>query len=199
MACELILSRGEVSSLGDMYNVGADILDNAFEPPPEVPRSVLAPAWHMVHIWRKDSELVNSEAVPPRRGQLKPKRKFYMCKFVVQGKICTSGDKCAFAHARDELATYKAKLCKSYTATGSCSFGDNCLFAHGVDDLRTQGQNDVPSTVCGDHVQGKLSPLGSPRETCSTASSMGCKWSDVSVDSDECLSDGTLSVTSNGW
>merc|ERR1712110_526758 len=105
-----------------------------------------------------------------------------VCKFVVQGKTCTIGDTCTFAHARDELSTYKAKLCKNYSATGCCSFGDDCLFARGVDDLRAQEQSDVPSTARTDHAQGKLSPLGSPRPSCSTASSIDCNSSDVSVD-----------------
>lgn len=52
-----------------------------------------------------------------------------------------------FAHTRDELVTYKAKICKSYSATGSCPFGDNCNFAHGEDDLRVGGQSEVGATL----------------------------------------------------
>jgi hypothetical protein len=114
----------------------------------------------------------------------------------VKGKTCKSGNKCGYAHASDELVTYKAKLCKSYGATGSCSFGGNCLFAHGVDELRTQKQSDVANGVCAGHAQCELSPLVSPRPRCSTAST-DCSWSDVS--SDSAATGSTVSVDPNGW
>jgi len=74
------------------------------------------------------------------------KRKFFMCKFITQGVTCLDGTNCAFAHAQNELVSYKAKLCKKYVANGSCAYADNCLFAHGDDDL-TKHEKEVVVSV----------------------------------------------------
>ena len=81
-----------------------------------------------------------------------------MCKNYEQAGTCKFGDKCNFAHGKEDLRRgsggsaassrssgggggsgsscgYKKKLCDRF-AGGSCLYADKCTFAHGPDDLQ---------------------------------------------------------------
>lgn len=53
------------------------------------------------------------------------------------GSTCPYGDKCSFAHGKEELRTksnvsqkYKTKNCRMYYEQGYCRFGPRCQFKH---------------------------------------------------------------------
>lgn len=59
--------------------------------------------------------------------------------------FCKYGDKCQFAHGKDQLRQtqkhpkYKTEKCKSFWATGSCRYGTRCKFLHD-EQFDTNGQ-----------------------------------------------------------
>jgi hypothetical protein len=66
-----------------------------------------------------------------------PKYKTEMCKSWVQTNFCVYGNKCRFAHGKQELISrtitapkYKVKDCKSFRETGICMYGARCNFKH---------------------------------------------------------------------
>jgi len=69
--------------------------------------------------------------------EYKRKYKTEMCKnWELRGR-CKFGDKCCFAHGRDELKAkvlthvkYKTKPCKQYHQTGYCPYGQRCQYLH---------------------------------------------------------------------
>ena len=47
--------------------------------------------------------------------------------------FCEFGEKCAFAHGRQEIrekSSYKTKKCKQFFENGYCMFGNKCIFQH---------------------------------------------------------------------
>ena len=60
-----------------------------------------------------------------------------ICPYFLQGN-CAKGDKCSFAHTKDELRETpnlcKTKLCRAFMR-GKCK-NANCLFAHGEIELK---------------------------------------------------------------
>lgn len=68
---------------------------------------------------------------------LDPKYKTELCKKFEESKFCPYGNKCRFAHGREELfvredPNYKRKNCKSFHSDLYCSYGSRCLFKHGL-------------------------------------------------------------------
>lgn len=59
-----------------------------------------------------------------------------MCKKFLEFGYCRYGDKCQFAHGKDQLRTvvkhpkYKTEKCKSFWSVGSCRYGTRCRFLH---------------------------------------------------------------------
>jgi len=65
------------------------------------------------------------------------KYKTEMCKNWELRGHCKFGDKCCFAHGRDQLKVkvlthikYKTKPCKQYHQTGYCPYGQRCQYLH---------------------------------------------------------------------
>lgn len=66
-----------------------------------------------------------------------PKYKTELCKKFNETKFCPYGNKCRFAHGKEELfvrgdPNYKRKNCKSFHSELYCSYGSRCLFKHGL-------------------------------------------------------------------
>lgn len=65
-----------------------------------------------------------------------PKYKTELCKKWVETGFCVYGNKCRFAHGKNELVqraqgkNYKKKQCKSFQETGFCPYGSRCNFKH---------------------------------------------------------------------
>ncbi|EKX41970.1 hypothetical protein GUITHDRAFT_51698, partial [Guillardia theta CCMP2712] len=66
--------------------------------------------------------------------------KTQMCKNFEAHGFCGFGDKCNFAHGKEELRSggrapsdtrhFKTRLCKTFALKGKCPYGDNCTYAH---------------------------------------------------------------------
>ncbi|KAI9342030.1 hypothetical protein BDR26DRAFT_802110, partial [Obelidium mucronatum] len=58
------------------------------------------------------------------------------CRSMEETSECRYGNKCQFAHTKDELRLvdrhpkYKTQLCKTYFDTGDCPYGRRCCFIH---------------------------------------------------------------------
>ena len=76
----------------------------------------------------------------PFKGEAKDfkvKYKTELCKFYeIDGK-CKFGDKCAYAHGKENLRSkvtnttaYRTKKCTQFFETGYCPYGNRCQFAH---------------------------------------------------------------------
>ena len=66
-----------------------------------------------------------------------PKYKTELCKTYAEKKFCVYGNKCRFAHGKDELfqkavnhPKYKIKKCISFFQHSFCSYGSRCHFQH---------------------------------------------------------------------
>jgi len=65
------------------------------------------------------------------------KYKTEMCRNWVELNYCQYGEKCNFAHGKDELVNkvptntkYKSKKCMPFHTKGYCTYGHRCLFVH---------------------------------------------------------------------
>lgn len=72
-----------------------------------------------------------------KENVLDPKYKTELCKTFENTKFCPYGNKCRFAHGKDELFeksnnvyNYKKKECKSFYKDNFCIYGSRCLFKH---------------------------------------------------------------------
>ena len=69
------------------------------------------------------------------------KYKTEMCRSWQEKGFCSYGQKCMFAHGKEELVDkefaggYKSKLCRSYHQKFFCPYGLRCMFIHGSRDL----------------------------------------------------------------
>ena len=88
-----------------------------------------------------------------------------MCKHFDSPQGCSYGDKCQFAHGRNELRfpndnnmpsfsnkinnnqknslNYKIAKCKNWEQDGTCKYGIHCTFAHGNNELRNKSDNMI--------------------------------------------------------
>ena len=69
--------------------------------------------------------------------KMDPKYKTEMCKSWTDTNFCVYGNKCRFAHGKQELFSrpvnatkYKLKDCKSFKEQGVCMYGSRCNFKH---------------------------------------------------------------------
>ena len=70
-------------------------------------------------------------------AKIDPKFKTELCKSWVETKFCVYGNKCRFAHGKDEIfnkninkTKYKLKDCSSFFQNGQCNYGSRCHFKH---------------------------------------------------------------------
>merc|ERR1712226_1182709 len=65
-----------------------------------------------------------------------PRFKTEICRNFKERNKCIYGDRCQFAHGRQELrdvvrnSKYKTKLCQKYWISGYCAYGPRCNFLH---------------------------------------------------------------------
>jgi butyrate response factor 1 len=81
-----------------------------------------------------------SESLSGEVGTLSCRYKTELCRSFEEHGTCKYGDKCQFAHGRNELRVvsrhpkYKTDLCKTYHTTGLCPYGSRCHFIHKSDE-----------------------------------------------------------------
>lgn len=70
-------------------------------------------------------------------AKIDPKFKTELCKSWIETKFCVYGNKCRFAHGKDEIfnkqvnkTKYKQKDCMSFFQHGFCNYGSRCHFKH---------------------------------------------------------------------
>jgi hypothetical protein len=63
-----------------------------------------------------------------------------LCQSWISTDTCRYGNKCQYAHGKDELRPvirhpkYKTEICKTFSTTGQCSYGKRCRFVHTQDE-----------------------------------------------------------------
>jgi len=90
-----------------------------------------------IDVQPKRKKFTNPEERRQFVEEYKRKYKTEMCKNWELRGTCKFGDKCCFAHGRDELKAkvlthikYKTKPCKQYHQTGYCPYGQRCQYLH---------------------------------------------------------------------
>jgi len=91
-------------------------------------------------------------------AQLASQNKFKteLCRFHIETGKCHFGERCHFAHGKDELRhvmrhpNYKTRICKNYYQNGTCQYGVRCRFIH---KLGAQGAGSAldADNMTGDH------------------------------------------------
>jgi len=90
-----------------------------------------------IDVCPKRKKFTNPEERRQFVEEYRRKYKTEMCKnWELRGR-CKFGDKCCFAHGRNELKAkvlthvkYKTKPCKQYHQTGYCPYGQRCQYLH---------------------------------------------------------------------
>ena len=90
-----------------------------------------------IDVCPKRKKFTNPEERRQFVEEYRRKYKTEMCKnWELRGR-CKLGDKCCFAHGRNELKAkvlthvkYKTKPCKQYHQTGYCPYGQRCQYLH---------------------------------------------------------------------
>ena len=72
-------------------------------------------------------------------SDFKIKYKTELCKYYEINGICKYGDKCAYAHGKENLrskvtnsTSYRTRKCVQFFENGYCPYGNRCQFAHQV-------------------------------------------------------------------
>ena len=85
-----------------------------------------------------------------------------MCKNFELYGTCKYGDKCSFAHGKQQImnktdvsASYKTRICKKYVNNGYCPYGLRCQFIH---DEREMAQNLSPRSETSEPASPNRTP-----------------------------------------
>jgi len=71
-----------------------------------------------------------------------------LCRSWVESAQCKYGNKCQFAHGRQELRPvirhpkYKTEICKTFHTNGTCPYGKRCRFVHNPTEWRLPGTEE---------------------------------------------------------
>ena len=86
---------------------------------------------------RKNKKKGNKAPFKGEAKDFKKKYKTELCKFYEMDGKCPFGDKCAYAHGKENLRTkvtnttaYRTKKCTQFFEKGYCPYGNRCQFAH---------------------------------------------------------------------
>jgi len=118
---ESLTPKEKVSPTSRYTYVGAESCENNFE----------------IDVCPKRKKFNTSEERRLFVEEYKRKYKTELCKNWELRGTCKFGDKCCFAHGRNELkgkmvthTKYKTKPCKQYYQTGYCPYGQRCQYLH---------------------------------------------------------------------
>jgi len=71
-----------------------------------------------------------------------------LCQSWISTGACRYGNKCQYAHGKDELRPvlrhpkYKTEICKTFSTTGQCPYGKRCRFVHQLAELRSDQEEE---------------------------------------------------------
>ena len=92
------------------------------------------------NIKKKFHNNINKTKKAPFKGEAKDFQTKYrteLCKFYEAKGVCPFGDKCAYAHGKENLRSkvtnttaYRTKKCTQFFEKGYCPYGNRCQFAH---------------------------------------------------------------------
>ena len=105
---------------------------------------------------------IGAKKSPPKIPEA-TKFKIEMCKNWETQGWCTFGDKCTFAHGKNELVDksfvipkYKSRKCESYYFNGFCNFGPKCNYLHSLskdDHALYEGLNTLQLSIIDDNTK----------------------------------------------
>jgi butyrate response factor 1 len=90
----------------------------------------------------KKSNIPIEEPLSPKKNEIEDELtqqslyKTELCRSWTETGACRYGNKCQFAHGKDELRTimrhpkYKTEICKTFHTQGTCPYGTRCRFIH---------------------------------------------------------------------
>merc|ERR1712066_153301 len=108
--------------------------------------------------WLNNGKNLTSNSNRSALQDCNPRFKTEICRNFKERNKCIYGDRCQFAHGRQELrdvvrnSKYKTKLCQKYWISGYCAYGPRCNFLHDeataeeLQELNQQGQMSVTSS-----------------------------------------------------
>lgn len=85
----------------------------------------------------------------PIDSTLQSRYKTELCRPFEENGKCKYGDKCQFAHGKQELRPlnrhpkYKTELCRTFHTSGFCPYGPRCHFIHNQEDSTSRPSNNV--------------------------------------------------------
>jgi len=86
--------------------------------------------------WLNNGKNLTSNSNRSALQDCNPRFKTEICRNFKERNKCIYGDRCQFAHGRQELrdvvrnSKYKTKLCQKYWISGYCAYGPRCNFLH---------------------------------------------------------------------
>ena len=93
-----------------------------------------------------------------------------LCRSWEETGTCRYGDKCQFAHSRDELRVvdrhpkYKTEMCKTFWEKGSCPYGKRCCFIHTANNNKEETQKQRGRSIDGRMPQSRSPSAGYSRK-----------------------------------
>ena len=88
---------------------------------------------------QKKDKKINEKKEPYKSKKIDFKRKYKteLCKYFEIDGFCKYGEKCAYAHGKENLrlkvtntSSYRTKKCSQFFEKGYCPYGNRCQFAH---------------------------------------------------------------------
>lgn len=115
---------------------------------------------------RQDSiQSVDSDSAASELARYKTE----LCRPFEETGECRYGNKCQFAHGKNELRVmnrhprYKTELCRTYHTTGFCSYGQRCNFIHNDEERRGPACPPVSRVQSQQHrLPGAILPFTAP-------------------------------------
>lgn len=101
-----------------------------------------------------NSNSSSSSSVSSSSGTNGNRYKTELCRPFQEKGACKYGEKCQFAHGKQELRAvnrhpkYKTDLCRTYHTVGFCPYGPRCHFIHNLEEAKSK-----PLPNCSDIMQ----------------------------------------------
>ncbi|KAL4495158.1 hypothetical protein ABPG72_007265 [Tetrahymena utriculariae] len=125
------------------------LLGQSFNPPKKYSIDVSSTEEFHIDVKPKRKVFCSPEEKKKFIDDYTKKLKTEMCKNWTATGTCKFGDKCSFAHGKEQLQgkihlhpNYKTKPCKKFFIKGICSYGNRCQYIHSITQLIEKGHED---------------------------------------------------------